>query len=100
MLQGVAPLKLDLDLYKRPTLIQSLVGNAVLDVIEAENLLERVSKVEQVLINGLVELKGQFENLGAIRGKGLLLGIEVIKPESGQPDPETALNIEVRLFAR
>ena len=55
------------------------VGLAVLDVIEAEGLVERANRMGDYLKQGLYELQSRFEEIGDIRGRGLLLGIELVK---------------------
>lgn len=61
------------------TPVAGAVGNAVLDVITGENILMNVKNVGRYLRAGLERLKEQFSFTRAIRGKGLFLGIEMIK---------------------
>lgn len=47
-------------------------GNAVLDVIRDENLIENAAKIGQYLMDQL----SQFSSVKEVRGKGLMIGIE------------------------
>lgn len=51
-------------------------GNAVLDIIKEENLIENAAKVGQYLMDQL----SQFTAVKEVRGKGLMIGIEFEAP--------------------
>jgi len=50
-----------------------VAGNAVLDVIEQENLIQNASETGQYLLNNLIGISGVKE----VRGRGLMIGIEL-----------------------
>jgi 4-aminobutyrate aminotransferase-like enzyme len=52
---------------------------AVLDVIEEEGLMANAEGVGTDLLKGLGELMGTHVLVGDVRGKGLLLGVELVK---------------------
>lgn len=54
-------------------------GKAVLEVIERENLQANALKIGNHLLAGLEKLKQKHDLIGDVRGKGLLLGIELVK---------------------
>jgi alanine-glyoxylate transaminase/(R)-3-amino-2-methylpropionate-pyruvate transaminase len=54
-------------------------GKAVLEVIERENLQENSLKVGGHLRAGLEKLKAKHNIIGDVRGKGLMVGIELVK---------------------
>jgi alanine-glyoxylate transaminase / (R)-3-amino-2-methylpropionate-pyruvate transaminase len=54
-------------------------GKAVLDVIARENLQENALKIGDQIATGLNRLKQKHKIIGDVRGKGLLLGIELVK---------------------
>jgi alanine-glyoxylate transaminase / (R)-3-amino-2-methylpropionate-pyruvate transaminase len=54
-------------------------GKAVLDVIVRENLQENALKIGNQITTGLNRLKEKHNIIGDVRGKGLLLGIELVK---------------------
>src|SRR5205809_822942 len=55
------------------------MGKAVLEVIEREKLQENSHKLGSHVLAGLEKLKGKYELIGDVRGKGLMLGIELVK---------------------
>ena len=54
-------------------------GKAVLEVIERENLQANALKLGARLFAGLERLKEKHTVIGDVRGKGLMLGIELVK---------------------
>lgn len=54
-------------------------GKAVLEVIERENLQANTLKLGNYILAGLEKLKGRHSIIGDVRGKGLMLGIELVK---------------------
>jgi alanine-glyoxylate transaminase/(R)-3-amino-2-methylpropionate-pyruvate transaminase len=59
--------------------VATVVGNAVLEVIEREKLQENALRLGDYLFAGLEKLKQKYALIGDVRGKGLLLGIELVK---------------------
>ena len=71
--------------------VSCAIGMAVLDVIEEKNLIENSKLMGELFIDGLTKLKNRYEIIGDIRGKGLFLGIELIKNRSSlEPAPKEA----------
>jgi len=67
------------------------IGMAVLDVIENEKLIENARIMGELFIQGFNELKEQYQIIGDVRGKGLFLGIELVKDrETLEPAAEEA----------
>ena len=62
------------------------VGQAVLDVIREEGLQSNALEVGSYLFQGLLNLKNNYDIIGDVRGRGLFLGVELIK-ESNQMIP-------------
>ena len=54
------------------------VGNTVLDVLERDRLDERAAELGSFLRDGLAELAQRHDAIGDIRGRGLLLGVELV----------------------
>jgi alanine-glyoxylate transaminase/(R)-3-amino-2-methylpropionate-pyruvate transaminase len=55
------------------------MGKAVLEVIEREKLQENSLKMGTYVLAGLESLKEKHNIIGDVRGKGLMLGIELVK---------------------
>ncbi|OIO07005.1 MAG: hypothetical protein AUJ52_11115 [Elusimicrobia bacterium CG1_02_63_36] len=60
------------------------VGEAVLDVIEAEKLDENAAKVGGVMKTKLEGLMKKYEQVGDVRGFGLMLGVELVKDKKSK----------------
>jgi len=64
------------------------VGSAVIDVIEEENLQENAHIIGTYLLMELEKLRDEFEILGDVRGKGLMIGVDLVTDkESRSPLP-------------
>jgi alanine-glyoxylate transaminase/(R)-3-amino-2-methylpropionate-pyruvate transaminase len=59
--------------------VVSAIGKAVLEVIEREYLQENSLKRGHQVLAGLEKLKSRHNIIGDVRGKGLMLGIELVK---------------------
>jgi alanine-glyoxylate transaminase / (R)-3-amino-2-methylpropionate-pyruvate transaminase len=59
--------------------VVSAVGKAVLEVIENENLQANALKLGNYIFAGLEKLKTRHKVIGDVRGRGLMLGIEMVK---------------------
>ena len=78
--------------------LQAAVGQAVIDVIEGENLLENVANVGTRLQNSLRGMQGHCEPMAQVRGHGLFIGVEWVKDrQTKEPDPAGADVIVNRL---
>jgi 2,2-dialkylglycine decarboxylase (pyruvate) len=62
------------------------VGEAVIDVIERENLMPRALETGTYLRSRLEALRQRYEAIGDIRGEGMLLGVELVK-DRGSREP-------------
>ncbi|XP_069740429.1 alanine--glyoxylate aminotransferase 2, mitochondrial [Narcine bancroftii] len=69
------------------------VGTAVLQVIEEEGLMEKAESLGNDLMMQLSDLRHDFTIVGDVRGKGLMVGIEmVVSKESREPLPGLEMN--------
>ena len=69
-------------------------GRAVLRAMRDENLQENARVVGAALKEQLLELQNKHEVIGDVRGKGLMLAIELVKDRrSKEPDPETTAQV-------
>lgn len=60
------------------------VGLAVLDVLERERLVERVAERGPSLLEDLRSAIEGFDVVGEVRGRGFLLGFELVDPRDGE----------------
>jgi alanine-glyoxylate transaminase/(R)-3-amino-2-methylpropionate-pyruvate transaminase len=65
------------------------IGKAVLEVIEREKLQDNALKMGNYVLAGLEKLKARHQIIGDVRGKGLMLGIELVK-DRGTKEPGKA----------
>ena len=69
--------------------LPSAVGLAVLETIESEHLLQRSRDMGDYLADGLHDLQSRHEEIGDVRGMGLLRGIELVRDrETREPHHE------------
>jgi alanine-glyoxylate transaminase/(R)-3-amino-2-methylpropionate-pyruvate transaminase len=59
--------------------VVTAMGKAVLEVIEKDNLQANSLKIGNHILAGLNKLKEKHKIIGDVRGKGLMLGIEMVK---------------------
>ena len=72
--------------------LQAAAGNAVLDVIESENLAANVTEVGSYLKNALSGLTDRNSQFAEVRGHGLFIGLEwVTDKESNAPNVDGAV---------
>ncbi|KAB1281583.1 Alanine--glyoxylate aminotransferase 2; mitochondrial [Camelus dromedarius] len=69
------------------------IGSAVIEVIKEENLQENSQEVGTYMLLKFAKLRDEFEIIGDVRGKGLMVGIEMVKDKaSHQPLPCEEVN--------
>jgi len=74
---------------------------ANIEIIEKEKLVERSAKMGEYAFSRLKDMMEDHEVLGDVRGKGLMIGIEVVKDKtSKKPGAEEADRIVEEAFKR
>jgi 4-aminobutyrate aminotransferase/(S)-3-amino-2-methylpropionate transaminase len=69
-------------------------ASAVLDVIEAENLIDRAKALGETIGARMSAWQDRFEQIGDVRGRGAMLAIELVRDrESKEPAPELATRV-------
>jgi 4-aminobutyrate aminotransferase len=67
---------------------------AVQEVIKEENVLENCRKMGALFLDGLKMIKSSYSFIGEVRGKGLMVALEIIKPDGSKaPDGDKAMAI-------
>uniref|UniRef100_A0A8C5P0W9 Alanine--glyoxylate aminotransferase 2, mitochondrial n=1 Tax=Jaculus jaculus TaxID=51337 RepID=A0A8C5P0W9_JACJA len=58
------------------------IGSAVLQVIKEENLQENSQDVGTYMLQKFAKLRDEFDIIGDVRGKGLMIGIEMVQDKT------------------
>ncbi|MHA1792871.1 MAG: aspartate aminotransferase family protein [Promethearchaeota archaeon] len=90
-----------LDLYPPGSMTSTHSGNplgcaaviANIDLIESENLVKNAAEVGEVLHEKLQAIVEKHDIIGVCHGRGLVAGLQVVKPGTKQPDKELAIKI-------
>lgn len=69
------------------------VALTTLEIMKEENLLENTRKMGSYAVQQLENIKARHSVIGDIRAVGLMIGIEIINPETGKPNGEGLLKI-------
>ena len=81
--------------------LPAAVGLTVMDVVEKDRLIERANTVGRRLRAGLDAIQQRFKCVGDVRGRGLLLGLEIVTDrESCAPDLAMGDRIGAEAMAR
>ena len=73
--------------------VAAAAGLAVLKVIEEEGLVVNAATIGSILLEKLRELGKKYTRIGAVRGAGLFIGVDLVDPGSGAPSPGTASQV-------
>ncbi|XP_004647254.1 alanine--glyoxylate aminotransferase 2, mitochondrial isoform X1 [Octodon degus] len=69
------------------------IGSAVLEVIKEEKTQENSQEVGTYILLKLAKLRDEFDIVGDVRGKGLMIGIEMVQDKmSRRPLPQEEVN--------
>jgi len=69
--------------------LPAAAGLAVLEVIEEERLVERAREQGEYLLGRLRELQTAHEQIGDVRGRGLLVGLELVEDRESRRPADT-----------
>ncbi|RSN76892.1 aspartate aminotransferase family protein [Candidatus Methanodesulfokora washburnensis] len=89
-----------MDSVPSPLLVFTHAGHAVsasaalatIEAVEDEKLVDRASETGEYIIRRLREMQDKFDIIGDVRGKGLLIGVEIVR-KGKEPDRQGALKI-------
>ena len=81
--------------------LPAAVGLKVIEVILRDRLAERAAELGERLKSGLMALQQRYDCIGDVRGRGLLLGLDLVKDRrSKTPDPDLAQRVARECLAR
>lgn len=82
-----------------PLAVASAIEN--IKILQREKLVERAAKLGEILIPALKKIQQKHSSfLGCLQGKGLVAGLQVVKPGTKTPDPEMAQKINVACYQK
>ena len=74
---------------------------AAIDIIQKENLVANSARLGEVMGKAFREMQGKYEQLGDVRGQGLVLGLEMVRDKaSKEPDRELSRRIVEECWRR
>ena len=74
------------------------VGLAVLEQLEDGSVMENVRTVGKFLLKKLDQLCQSYDFVGPVRGLGLALGMEMVQPNSKEPNPALAQFVRQKMY--
>jgi 4-aminobutyrate aminotransferase len=83
--------------------VSCAAANATLDVIEDEGLVSNARARGDQFLAGLRTLQPKYRGIGDVRGLGLMVALELVKPDVGDgrvPDPDLTKRIQSEALAR
>jgi 4-aminobutyrate aminotransferase len=72
--------------------LMARAGLTTIEILQSEGLVERSAELGLVALERGRALAARFESIGDVRGRGLLFGLELVKPD-GSPNPDLAEGI-------
>lgn len=90
-----------MDSVPQPLFVFTHIGHAVnasaaiaaIEVVQEEKLSERATQIGKHTIKKFQEMCSKYPIIGDVRGLGLLIGIDIVKPGTKEPDKNTAQKI-------
>jgi 4-aminobutyrate aminotransferase len=70
--------------------VSTAAANATLDYVLSHDLQAQAAKTGSLLLEGLRDLPEHNPAVGDVRGRGLMIGVEMVKPGTKVPDPGSA----------
>jgi 4-aminobutyrate aminotransferase len=73
--------------------VSTAAGNAVLDYVLSHDLQANAKRVGTILLDGLRAAAADTAIVAEVRGRGLMLGIEFVRPGTTDPDPAATVRV-------
>jgi len=80
--------------------VSTVAAGAVLDVVLSRDLQGNAAKLGATLLTGLRDVAEHCPLIGEVRGKGLMIGIELVGPDGYAPDAPAAARVLEETRAR
>ena len=80
--------------------VSTVAASAVLDVVLSRDLQGNAAKLGATLLTGLRDVAERCPLIGEVRGKGLMIGIELVGPDGYAPDAPAAARVLEETRAR
>ncbi|MCV7399213.1 4-aminobutyrate--2-oxoglutarate transaminase [Mycobacterium fragae] len=61
---------------------------ATFETIEADGLVERAQQMERLIKDRLLALQAADKRIGDVRGRGAMIAVELVNPDTAEPDAE------------
>jgi 4-aminobutyrate aminotransferase/(S)-3-amino-2-methylpropionate transaminase len=72
---------------------------ATIETIEAEGLLARAAEIEQLIKDRLGRMQAEDDRIGDVRGRGAMIGVELVASGTADPDPVLTRALAARAHA-
>ena len=90
-----------MDSVPQPLFVFTHIGHAVnasaalaaIEVVEDEKLPEQAMNKGRKVVEQFMEMSRRYSIIGDVRGIGLLVGVDIVKPGTKEPDKDTAQKI-------
>ncbi len=73
--------------------VSAAAGNAVLDYVLDHDLQANAKRVGTILLDGLRAAAADSPIVAEVRGRGLMIGVEFVRPGTSEPDPAATLRV-------
>jgi 4-aminobutyrate aminotransferase len=73
--------------------VSAAAGNAVLDYVLSHDLQANAARVGALLLDGLRKVAASAPIVAEVRGRGLMIGIEFVRPGTTEPDVASTVRV-------
>ena len=73
--------------------ISTVAGNAVVDYVLNHDLQANAKRVGTILLDGLRAAATESSIVAEVRGRGLMIGVEFVRPGTTEPDPAATVGV-------
>jgi 4-aminobutyrate aminotransferase len=73
--------------------VSAAAGNAVIDYVLNHDLQANAKRVGTILLDGLRAVAAESPIVAEVRGRGLMIGVEFVRPGTTEPDPAATVRV-------